>query len=78
MNNFRTIEQVIPPPSPHMVGDGFRVRGWFGIWLAGASYWHTFSLFYDLGLKDSHGRGIKQQLLLLFDLCDLLEGFVNT
>jgi redox-sensitive bicupin YhaK (pirin superfamily) len=26
MNNFRSIEKVISPPAPHMVGDGFRVH----------------------------------------------------
>ncbi len=26
MANFRTIEKIIPPPVPHMVGDGFRVH----------------------------------------------------
>lgn len=26
MNNLRTIEKIIPPPAPHMVGDGFRVH----------------------------------------------------
>jgi len=27
--NLRQIETVIPPPSPHMVGDGFRVHNFF-------------------------------------------------
>lgn len=29
MNNKKSIEAVIPPPAPHMVGDGFRVHGFF-------------------------------------------------
>ena len=29
MNNMRSIEAVIAPPPPHMVGDGFRVHGFF-------------------------------------------------
>ena len=30
MNNTkRSIEAIIPPPAPHMVGDGFRVHGFF-------------------------------------------------
>jgi quercetin 2,3-dioxygenase len=29
MNNRKTIEAVIPPPPPHMVGDGFRVHNFF-------------------------------------------------
>lgn len=29
MNNLRTIEQIITPPSPHMVGDGFWVHTFF-------------------------------------------------
>jgi redox-sensitive bicupin YhaK (pirin superfamily) len=28
-NNIRSIEAVIAPPAPHMVGDGFRVHGFF-------------------------------------------------
>ena len=28
-NNKRSIEAIIPPPPPHMVGDGFRVHGFF-------------------------------------------------
>lgn len=28
-NNKRTIEAIIAPPAPHMVGDGFRVHGFF-------------------------------------------------
>lgn len=28
-NQLRTIEAIIPPPAPHMVGDGFRVHGFF-------------------------------------------------
>ena len=28
-NNKRSIEAVIAPPAPHMVGDGFRVHGFF-------------------------------------------------
>ena len=26
-NNIKTIEAIIAPPAPHMVGDGFRVHG---------------------------------------------------
>lgn len=26
MNNFKTIELILPPPPPHMVGNGFRVH----------------------------------------------------
>ena len=29
MNNIKTIEAIIAPPPPHMVGDGFRVHGFF-------------------------------------------------
>jgi redox-sensitive bicupin YhaK (pirin superfamily) len=29
MNNKKSIEAVIAPPPPHMVGDGFRVHGFF-------------------------------------------------
>ena len=29
MNNKKSIEAIIPPPPPHMVGDGFRVHGFF-------------------------------------------------
>jgi len=29
MNNKRSIEAIIAPPAPHMVGDGFRVHGFF-------------------------------------------------
>lgn len=29
MNNTKTIEAIIAPPAPHMVGDGFRVHGFF-------------------------------------------------
>ncbi|MFZ1256182.1 MAG: pirin family protein [Saprospiraceae bacterium] len=29
MQEFRTIEKIIPPPKPHMVGDGFRVHHFF-------------------------------------------------
>lgn len=29
MSNKKSIEVVIPPPPPHMVGDGFRVHGFF-------------------------------------------------
>ncbi len=29
MNNKRSIEKIIPPPPPHMVGDGFRVHNFF-------------------------------------------------
>ena len=29
MKNFKTIEQIIAPPAPHMVGDGFRVNNFF-------------------------------------------------
>ena len=28
-NNIKTIEAIIAPPAPHMVGDGFRVHGFF-------------------------------------------------
>ena len=26
----KTIEAVMPPPAPHMVGDGFRAHSFFG------------------------------------------------
>ncbi len=29
MNNIKTIEAILPPPAPHMVGDGFRVHNFF-------------------------------------------------
>ncbi len=29
MSNKKTIEAIIAPPAPHMVGDGFRVHGFF-------------------------------------------------
>ncbi len=29
MKNIRSIEQILPPPSPHMVGDGFRVHNFY-------------------------------------------------
>ena len=29
MSTKKTIEVIIPPPAPHMVGDGFRVHGFF-------------------------------------------------
>jgi quercetin 2,3-dioxygenase len=29
MSTKKSIEEVIPPPPPHMVGDGFRVHGFF-------------------------------------------------
>lgn len=29
MNTLRSIEQIIAPPAPHMVGDGFRVHNFF-------------------------------------------------
>lgn len=29
MGTKRSIEAIIPPPAPHMVGDGFRVHGFF-------------------------------------------------
>lgn len=29
MTDKKTIEAIIPPPPPHMVGDGFRVHGFF-------------------------------------------------
>jgi len=29
MKNAKKIEAIIPPPAPHMVGDGFRVHGFF-------------------------------------------------
>jgi redox-sensitive bicupin YhaK (pirin superfamily) len=29
MPDKKTIEAIIPPPAPHMVGDGFRVHGFF-------------------------------------------------
>jgi quercetin 2,3-dioxygenase len=29
MSTKKTIEAVIAPPAPHMVGDGFRVHGFF-------------------------------------------------
>lgn len=29
MNNLKTIETIIAPPPPHMVGDGFRVHSFF-------------------------------------------------
>jgi len=29
MKNFKIIEQIIAPPAPHMVGDGFRVNNFF-------------------------------------------------
>ena len=29
MSNKKSIEAIIPPPPPHMVGDGFRVHGFF-------------------------------------------------
>ncbi len=29
MKNLKTIEQIIAPPEPHMVGDGFRVNNFF-------------------------------------------------
>lgn len=29
MNNYKTIELVLPPPPPHMVGNGFRVHNFF-------------------------------------------------
>ena len=29
MSNKKIIEVIIPPPAPHMVGDGFRVHGFF-------------------------------------------------
>jgi redox-sensitive bicupin YhaK (pirin superfamily) len=29
MNKYKSIEQVISPPAPHMVGDGFRVHNFF-------------------------------------------------
>src|SRR5665647_554218 len=29
MNTQRSIEKIIAPPSPHMVGDGFRVHNFF-------------------------------------------------
>jgi quercetin 2,3-dioxygenase len=29
MTNKKSIETIIPPPPPHMVGDGFRVHGFF-------------------------------------------------
>jgi quercetin 2,3-dioxygenase len=29
MSNKKIIEAIIPPPPPHMVGDGFRVHGFF-------------------------------------------------
>jgi redox-sensitive bicupin YhaK (pirin superfamily) len=29
INNKKTIEAIIAPPAPHMVGDGFRVHGFF-------------------------------------------------
>jgi len=25
----KTIEKILPPPAPHMVGDGFRVHNFF-------------------------------------------------
>ena len=29
MSNIKTIEAILPPPPPHMVGDGFRVHNFF-------------------------------------------------
>ena len=29
MNTKKTIEAIIAPPAPHMVGNGFRVHGFF-------------------------------------------------
>lgn len=29
MKNIKSIEAIIPPPAPHMVGDGFRVHSFF-------------------------------------------------
>ena len=29
MNKFKSIDQIVPPPAPHMVGDGFRVHNFF-------------------------------------------------
>ena len=29
MNTIRSIEQIVAPPAPHMVGDGFRVHNFF-------------------------------------------------
>lgn len=29
MNEFRSVEQIMAPPAPHMVGDGFRVHNFF-------------------------------------------------
>ena len=29
MKTNKLIEAIIPPPAPHMVGDGFRVHGFF-------------------------------------------------
>lgn len=29
MKKYRTIEKIISPPPPHMVGDGFRVHNFF-------------------------------------------------
>lgn len=29
MNKFKTIKSILPPPAPHMVGDGFRVHNFF-------------------------------------------------
>jgi len=29
MSNQKTVQQVLPPPTPHMVGDGFRVHNFF-------------------------------------------------
>lgn len=31
----KTIEQILPPPAPHMVGDGFRVHNFFPSWNLG-------------------------------------------
>ncbi len=29
MSNTKSVQQVLPPPAPHMVGDGFRVHNFF-------------------------------------------------
>jgi quercetin 2,3-dioxygenase len=54
MKNFKTIEQIIAAPTPHMVGDGFRVNNFFpGTQYIGLKRMSPFFLL-DYGTKTDY------------------------
>ncbi len=58
----KTIEKILPPPPPHMVGDGFRVHNFFPSWDLGKSRMSPFFMM-DYNSKvdfspTEHPRGV--------------------